>query len=55
MFQQIYANLPLVARNEIVVIIDNQPLSWNAARIEVENNTEKGKQIVQKLIDMKII
>lgn len=55
LFEQIYANLPLSARNEIVVVIDNEPLTWNAARIEVENNTEKGKQIVQKLSDMKII
>ena len=55
LFHQVYANLLFAARNEIVVVIDSQPLSWNAARIEVENNTEKSKQILHKLIDMKII
>ena len=55
LFHQVYANLLFAARNEIVVVIDSQPLSWNAARIEVENNTEKSKQILRKLIDMKII
>lgn len=54
-FEQVYANLPLPARSEIVVVLDNEPLTWNAARIEVEHNTEKGKQILKKLSDMKII
>lgn len=55
LFERVYANLPLNARNEIVVVIDNEPMTWNAAKIEVENNTEKGKQLLQKLSDMKII
>ena len=54
-FQQIYANLPLSQRNEIVIVIDNEPLTWNAARIEVDNNTEKGKQILELLVKLKII
>jgi hypothetical protein len=48
-FLKIYANLPLSARNEIVVVIDNEPLTWNAARIEIDNDTEKGKRILAEL------
>ena len=55
LFEQVYANLPLNARNEIVAVIDNEPLSWNDARVEVQNNTEKGKEILQKLVELKFI
>jgi len=54
-FLQIYANLPLNQRNEIIVIVDNEPLTWNSARIEVENDTEKGKKILEKLVNLEII
>jgi len=43
------------SRNEIVVVIDNEPLTWNAARIEVDSHTEKGKQILEILLKLKII
>ncbi|MCR4324091.1 MAG: hypothetical protein NUV69_00180 [Candidatus Curtissbacteria bacterium] len=54
-FLQVYANLSLNQRNEIVIVIDNEPLTWNAARIEVENDTEKGKEILDKLEKLGII
>lgn len=54
-FLQIYANLPLNQRNEIIVVIDDEPLTWNAARIEIENDTPKGKEILEKLAKMKIL
>ena len=54
-FLQVYANLPLNQRNEIIVVIDDEPLTWHAARIEVENDTEKGKNIIEKLIGMGIL
>lgn len=54
-FNQVYANLPLAQRSEIVVVIDNEPLTWNAARIEIENDTVKGKEILNKLQALRII
>jgi len=54
-FIKIYANLPLNLRNEIVIVIDNEPLTWNACFIEVENDTEKGEIILKKLKKLKII
>lgn len=54
-FLKIYANIPLNLRNEIVVVIDNQPLSWNAAKIEIENDSPIGKQIIEKLVNMGIM
>jgi len=54
-FLQIYANLPLAQRNEIIVVVDNEPLTWNAARIEIENDTQKGKEILEKLVQLGIL
>lgn len=54
-FLRIYANLPLNQRNEIVVVIDDEPMTWNSARVEIENDTEKGKEILKKLVDLQII
>jgi hypothetical protein len=48
-FQQIYANLPLGARTEIVATIDGAPMTWNAVYIEVQQRTEKSKQILSFL------
>jgi len=54
-FLKIYANLPLSLRNEIVVVLDNEPLTWNSAYVEVLSGTPKGDEILEKLIGMEII
>lgn len=49
-FNKTYANIPLGLRDEIVVILENNiPLSWNAAKIEVDNDTDKVDEILDKL------
>ena len=35
-FLNIYANLPLKLRNEIVLVLEGEPLTWNAAHIEAK-------------------
>ena len=54
-FVRTYSNLPLGLREEIVVVIDGKPLTWNAAYIEVENETDKGKEILDKLVEFGIL
>lgn len=54
-FEQIYANLPLQQRNEIIVVIDDEPLTWNVARIEIQQNTVKGQEILKKLERLQIL
>ena len=51
-FLRTYANLPLGVRNDVVVVIDNAPITWNALKIEVDNDTvfgKKGLEILDKL------
>lgn len=54
-FLQIYANLPLNQRNEIIIVIDDESLTWNAVKIEVENDTLTGRRILDKLIGLGIV
>lgn len=54
-FKKIYANLPKKMREDIIAVIDEKPYSWNAAYIEINNNTEIGKKILKNLKEMKIV
>lgn len=55
-FFRVYANLPIGLRDQVVVVMpDVGPMSWNAAYIEVNNDTKLGNAIVEKLIESKII
>lgn len=54
-FLKIYSDLPIKTREEVIVVIDDQPMTWNVAYKEVKNNTELGKEILNKLKKMEII
>lgn len=54
-FQKVYANLPLGARSEIVATIDSEPMTWNAVYIEVQEDTDKSKRILEFLEKIKIL
>lgn len=54
-FLKTYANLPLGVREEIVIVTDGEPLSWRAVKLEVEQDTKKGKEILENLNKLKIL
>lgn len=54
-FLKIYANLPLGVRKEIVLTLDDKPMTWNVAFIEVNNDTKLSKIILGKLDKLGII
>lgn len=54
-FYHSYANLPLELRSEICLVIDGEPITWNVAKLEIDGNTTKGTQILQKLFDLSIL
>lgn len=54
-FLKIYANLPLGERGGIVVVVGDEPLTWNAAHLEVDQNTPTGKKILEILTKLKIL
>jgi len=54
-FYKVFANLPLNLREEIVVVVNNEPVSWRVAKLEIDNDTSLGKKILEKLEALKII
>lgn len=54
-FLKVYANLPLGVREEIVLVIHGKPITWNAAYLEVNNNTKYSQEILKKLKELKIL
>ncbi|HEY4519379.1 MAG TPA: hypothetical protein VJK01_03410 [Candidatus Paceibacterota bacterium] len=55
-FLRAYSNLPLNARREIIVVLDEEgPVTWEAAYLEVKNDSEKAKEILGKLEKLNLI
>ncbi|MBU1016760.1 MAG: hypothetical protein ABIJ36_00290 [Patescibacteria group bacterium] len=55
-FLKVYSNLPINLRNEVILVLsDEGPITWNVAFLEINNETELGKTILKKLIELKII
>ena len=54
-FFKVYANLPQATRGEIVAVIKNEPYTWQSAKLEVENDTPIGKEILELLYKLKIL
>jgi len=54
-FYTVYNNLPLGVRDEVILVINNEPVSWKVARLEIDNNTPLAKEILGKLAGLKVI
>ena len=54
-FMRVYSNLPLNLRNEVIVVLDDKPITWNAAYVEVAAKTKIGELIVERLAHLGII
>lgn len=55
-FMKIFNNLPEKVRSDdIVVVIEGNPYTWNVAFIEVKNDTSLGKDILIKLKSLEIL
>ena len=48
-FLKLFASVPLPLRNEIVAVVDNQPVSWSAAYGEIQQNADKAQIILTHL------
>ena len=54
-FLKVFSGLPLGVRNEIVLTLDDRPITWDVAFIEVSSDTEMSKIILKKLNKLDII
>jgi len=54
-FYQVYNNLPLGVRDEVVLVINDESITWKVARLEIDNNTPLSKKILERLEELKFI
>jgi PAS domain-containing protein len=54
-FMIVYSNLPLNIRKEIILVINDEPITWNVAYREIGGKTKTGEEILKKLEELKII
>jgi len=54
-FLKSLANLPEKLREDVLAVVDEKPFSWNAAAIEIKNDTDTGKKIIKILLELEII
>ncbi len=53
-FRQI-ASVPIPLKDEIIAVIDDKGVSWNAAYAEIKQDTKNAKIIIQKLKDIGLL
>lgn len=54
-FLRVYANIPEPLRNDIIVVIEKKPYTWNTAFLEIRDNTKLGEEILKTLDEFGII
>lgn len=54
-FLKKYASIPLNLRDEIVAVIDNEPVSWAATFVEVQGKTTKGDKILELMQNLHLL
>ncbi|MCJ7740903.1 hypothetical protein MUP32_06370 [Candidatus Microgenomates bacterium] len=54
-FYKVYNNLPLNLRDEVIIVIGEEPVTWKVARLEIDQNTKLAQTILEKLDALHII
>ena len=54
-FYKVYSSLPLGVRNEAILVINDDPITWKVAKLEIDNKTPIAKQILEKLAVLEFI
>lgn len=54
-FYKAYNNLPLGLREEIILVINDESITWKVARLEIDNDTPISTEILEKLAALQII
>ena len=54
-FLKVYANIPLGLRDDIILVFENKPLTWNVVYLEVKANTDASNTILRELKELNLI
>lgn len=54
-FFKVYSQLPLEERKNVIIVIEDEPITWSLAYQLIKNKTKKGKKILELLKKLEII
>ncbi len=54
-FLKTVVNVPIPLRGQIIAVVDDKAVSWNAAAMEIKQNTPEAKSILEQLHKMGVI
>lgn len=54
-FYKIYGNLPLITREEIILVVSGEGISWKVAKLYVDQDSPLAKEILGKLAELRVI
>ena len=54
-FNRMFANIPIPLRQEIVAVVDDQPMTFNVIYLELKNNTKMGYEALEQMIRLEIM
>mgnify|MGYP001569934225 CR=1 FL=1 len=54
-FYKIYGNLPLITRDEIILVINGEGISWKVAKLYIDQDSPLAKEILEKLAQLRVI
>ena len=55
-FYRKYANIPIPLRSqEIVAVVNDEPMTFNVIKIELDNKTELGYKALEQMLRLKLI
>ncbi len=54
-FFKVYSGVPIEERKVPIVVLESRPINWDLAYEEISNETERGKKIIEILIELRII
>ena len=54
-FLKSYSNVPDKLRNDIIVVVDDRPYTWNTAFLEVKENTTLGQKILKTMDEIGLL
>lgn len=54
-FLKVYANIPLGLRDDIILVFEDKPLTWNVIYLEIKANTDAGNKILKELKELNLI
>jgi hypothetical protein len=54
-FYKIYGNLPLITREEIILVVNGEGISWKVAKLYIDQDSPLAKEILEKLVELGVI